>query len=315
MVRAHVTAIEGLRSCHVTGMDSDMLWDPADINASTKDLMASLCDVAMEPRNSDFTVVNMTATQETQDSRPLSLSPELRNIIYEEVLVLNNNIEIPWDGRLVRPPLLKVCRQVAEEASTIFYGLNRFTSTNNSLEYLPLWCARMPLKSMRSIKVIDLCYETDTEVDNVVHELHPEMILDVEARERKCHECFGRRRVSANEKFQNTVMHMALLGLDLSAFRLPPMPPLLAPDPYLFQMYQIDSALFARKEAEWRVRILKRAWIRSGNSSIPFHQGRDTSRYFRECKEHEEWLRKMAADTKTENIMARAPEIIILIQG
>ncbi|KAI7251231.1 hypothetical protein KC343_g2949 [Hortaea werneckii] len=209
---------------------------PADINASTKDLMARLCDVALEPRIATFTAGNTRVIHGDQDSRLLSLSPELRNIIYEEVLVDAKTIKIPRDGKLVRPPLLKVSRQIAEEASTIFYGLNRFHSTNNGLGDLPLWFARLPLKLRRSINVIDLCYETDTEVGSVVHELHTEMILDFEAQERKCDECIQRRHVSADEKLENTVMHMALLGLDLSAFRLPPMPPLLAPDPHLYQI-------------------------------------------------------------------------------
>ncbi|KAI7285434.1 hypothetical protein KC345_g1719 [Hortaea werneckii] len=302
MVSAHVTAIEGLRPCHVTGMNSGMLWGSADINASTKDLMARLCDVAMEPRISDFTVANATAIQETQDSRLLALSPELRNIIYEEVLVDTNNIDIPKDGKLVRPPLLKVCRQVAEEASTLFYGLNRFKSTNNRLGDLPLWLVRLPLKLRRNVNAIYLCYETDIETDIVAHELHARTSSD------KAEERF----MSANKKFLDTALQMALLGLDLNAFRLPPRPPI---SDSACDVSQTDSAALIRKTREELVSINESAWIRCAGLRILLYRGKAASRRFQQHRKDEEWLRKVATDTKTENVMARMSEIISIIQG
>ncbi|GAB1737075.1 hypothetical protein NU219Hw_g759t1 [Hortaea werneckii] len=224
----------------------------------------------------------MTAIQETQDSRLLSLSPELRNIIYEEVLVATNNINIPKDGKLVRPPLLKVCRQVAEEASTIFYGLNRFKSTNNRLEDLPLWFARLPLKLRRSINAIDLCYETDTDVNIVAHELHAERPLGYRRSDQTPIDIAERRFMSANKKFLDTAFQMALLGLDLNAFRLLPQPPISDSgcDPF-----QTDLATFTRKTIE------------------DIH------------RKDEEWLRELAMYTKDENIMVRSREIVSIIQG
>ncbi|KAI7232433.1 hypothetical protein KC343_g1981 [Hortaea werneckii] len=283
-------------------MDSGMLWESADINASTRDLMARLCDVAMEPHISDFTVANMTAIQETQDSRLLALSPELRNIVYEEVLVDTNSIDIPKDGKLIRPPLLKVCRQVAEEASTIFYGLNRFKSTNNRLGDLPLWLVRLPLKLRRNINAIYLCYETDIEADIVAHELHARTSSD------KAEERF----MSANKKFLDTALQMALSGLDLNAFRLPPRPPI--PDSAC-DVSQTDSAALIRKTREELVSINESAWIRCAGLTILLYSGKTAWRRFQQHRKDEEWLRKVATGTKDENIMASLSRIISVIQG
>lgn len=301
-----------MRSCHDTTMGSGMRWVPADISESTKGLMARLCDVAMEPRISNFTAGNVTAIQGTQVSRLLSLSPELRNIIYEEVLVDTNNIEIPKDGKLGRPPLLNVCRQVAEEASTIFYGLNRFKSTNNKLGDLPLWLARLPLKLRRSINAIDISYETDTEMNILVHELHAERSLGYGRSEQTSSDKAEDRFLSAKKKFLDTALQMALLGLDLKAFRLPPQPPI---SDSAGDLSQTDLATLLRKTREEFVSVNESAWIRCADFNILIYSGEAASRRFRQHRKDVEWLRKVATDTKDETVMASLPEIISIIQG
>lgn len=65
----------------------------------------------------------------------MSLPPELRNRIYNLVLVQNGTISVhlpkPDISRLEKvvkqPALLKVCKTVREEALPVFYGANRFT--------------------------------------------------------------------------------------------------------------------------------------------------------------------------------------------
>ncbi|RMY19831.1 hypothetical protein D0867_04446, partial [Hortaea werneckii] len=187
-------------------------------------LMKTLCGIAMETPLGKSTARNTKAIQPAQGSGLFSLSPELRNNIYEEVLVDAKNIEIPKDGKLIRPPLLKTCRQIAEEASTIFYGLNTFKSTHNRLEGLPLWFARLPMKLRRSINVIDLCYETETEMNNLAHEHKTESALGYGPSEQIFSDYAEERMMSANKKFLNAALQMALMGLDLNAFRLPPQP-------------------------------------------------------------------------------------------
>ncbi|RMY39374.1 hypothetical protein D0865_12841 [Hortaea werneckii] len=296
-------------------MDVDtalLLWTPHEVRPSTMHLMKTLCGIAMETPLSKPTAANLKATQPAQDSRLLCLSPELRNIIYEEVLVEAENIEIPKNGKLIRPSFLKVCQQIAEEASTIFYALNSFTSTHNSLERLPLWFARLPMRLRRSIKAINLCYETDTEVKTVAHELQSHNILEDASTLGSLCANLTHRMMSADKMCLNAVVQISLLGLDLNAFHLPLLPPDSKP---ALHRSQVDSTVFNRKLAEDLVCIHERAWIRSADENISFHRSSMSAQCARQCREEIRWLRKMAADTKDEKIMARLPEIISIIQG
>ncbi|KAI6834303.1 hypothetical protein KC340_g12937 [Hortaea werneckii] len=296
-----------------TALDIDIAllsWIPREVEASTMHLMETLCGIAMETPLGKPAARNTKAIQPAQGSGLFSLSPELRNNIYEEVLVDAENIEIPKDGKLIRPPLLKICRQIAEEASTIFYGLNTFKSTHYRLEGLPLWFARLPMKLRRSINVIDLWYETEAEMNNLAHEHHtetalgdgpPEQIFSAEE-----------RIMSANKKFLTAALQMALLGLDLNIFRLPPQPLVSdsARDPS-----QTDLAVLIRKAQEELVSLRGLSWTGGANLNILRYSGVSDSRRFQQHREDEEWLRKMAADTNMENVMARMPAIISIIQG
>ncbi|RMY08442.1 hypothetical protein D0868_04800 [Hortaea werneckii] len=295
-------------------MDVDtalLLWTPHEVGPSIMHLMKTLCGIAMETPLSKPTAANLKAIQPAQDSRLLCLSPELRNIIYEEVLVEAENIEIPKNGKLIRPPILKVCQQIAEEASTIFYALNTSTPTLNNLERLPLWFARFPMKLRRSIKAISLRYETDTEFKTVAHELHSHNILDGATVGILCTNVTD-RVWSARERCLNAAIQMSLLALDLNAFHLPPLPPDSEPAPHRSPM---DFTVFNRKMAEGLVCINERAWIRSADENLRFHRSSMSAQCARQCREEIKWLRKMAADTKDEKIMARLPEIISIIQG
>ncbi|KAI6856964.1 hypothetical protein KC338_g8246 [Hortaea werneckii] len=269
-------------------------------------LMKTLCGIAMETPLGKPKTRSTKAIQPAQGSGLLSLSPEMRNIIYEDVLVDAENIEIPKDGKLIRPPLLKICRQIAEEASTIFYGLNTFTSTHNKLEGLPLWYARLPMKLRRSINAIDLYYETETEMSNLANEHQTVTALGYGPSEGE------KRMISANKKFLNVALQTALLGLDLNAFRLPPQP--LTSDSARGPS-QTGWEVITRKMQEKRVWLRGKSWIAHANLNISRYSDVSDSKRCQQHREDEEWLRKMAADTKMENVMARTPEIINIIQG
>lgn len=270
-------------------------------------LMKILCRIAMEEPAGKPTTGNTKAVQAGQDSRFPCLSPELRNIIYEEVLVDAEHIEIPKDGKLIRPPLLKVSRQIAEEAGTIFYGLNTFTSTHNKLEDIPLWVARLPMKLRRSVKVMELRYEVDTEVRIMARYLAAEAPLGYDLTTWKTYENAERRSRSAYEKFQSTIILMALLGVDLNVFRFPPLPP-------LFHEHgkSTDCSLQC---PERLVRIFERSWIRSANMHISRPRVVMAEKSVLQCRGYEQWLRRVAVDNKAEDVMARLPQIISLIQG
>ncbi|KAI6805464.1 hypothetical protein KC332_g9869 [Hortaea werneckii] len=252
-------------------------------------LMKILCGIAMEGPAGKPTIGNTRAIQPDQDGRLLYLSPELRNIIYEEVLVDPENIEIPKD----------------EEAGTIFYGLNTFTSTHNRLEDLPLWLARLPLKLRRSVKVIELRYEIDAEVRIMTRDFAAEAPLEYDIIKCKTYENAESRGVSARENFQSAVVHMLLLGLDLNAFRLPPLPP---------PFHEVSTEDIG-KWPETLGCIFEASWINSANMHVRLARSIMAGKCFPQCRGYERWLRKVATDTKDENTMASLPEIINNIQG
>jgi hypothetical protein len=79
---------------------------------------------------------NDISTRMSQASPLLNLPPELRNIIYREVLVSDEPIEANLSCRGtttrlgVRQGLLQICRQIHEEAHDIFWSENRFHFTS-----------------------------------------------------------------------------------------------------------------------------------------------------------------------------------------
>ncbi|KAK4500662.1 hypothetical protein PRZ48_008851 [Zasmidium cellare] len=56
----------------------------------------------------------------------LTLPAEVRNHIYEEVLVESDNINVPATG-MKQPALLRVCGQIRDEVTQMYYGQNIFT--------------------------------------------------------------------------------------------------------------------------------------------------------------------------------------------
>ncbi len=69
-----------------------------------------------------------------QSSRLLDLPPEIKNMIYEMV-VIEDEIKVTEDTGWValpqqEPAMLKVCQQIRDEATPVFYGANIFRSSN-----------------------------------------------------------------------------------------------------------------------------------------------------------------------------------------
>ncbi|KAK5119921.1 hypothetical protein LTR85_007247 [Meristemomyces frigidus] len=92
-----------------------------------------------------------------QESKLLSIPPELRNGIYGYVLLSKNNIEIPDTGKLVRPALLKTCRQITEEATSIYYALNAFHAYQVSSLAGPIrWASHLTARARCSVKSVIL---------------------------------------------------------------------------------------------------------------------------------------------------------------
>lgn len=64
----------------------------------------------------------------SQDSPLLAMAPELRNWIYRLVLVSDAAIDVSSESPATPPGLLGTCRQIREEATSIYYHENAFTA-------------------------------------------------------------------------------------------------------------------------------------------------------------------------------------------
>lgn len=109
-------------------------------------------DVALAPHDSK------SPTNNDRKSRLLALPAELRNAIYSLVLVEPSDIVISTKHYSQPPALLATCRQVREEASSLYYSLNRFHfMVSDSQPNTPtLWLSQLPPKALRSIKTFTL---------------------------------------------------------------------------------------------------------------------------------------------------------------
>lgn len=114
------------------------------------------------------------------EQSPLSkLPPELRNKIYSEVLVIAEDINVARPASNYVPPrwgspvLLQICRQLREEESPIFYGLNSFciNSYEDINQELSSWIVLLGRKTSSYIRRIRF-YENYhiEEVDSCIHE-------------------------------------------------------------------------------------------------------------------------------------------------
>lgn len=83
----------------------------------------------------------------------LELPPELRNHIYEFVLVSPDEALIMKNSS--SPALLRTCRQIREEASSLYYGQNIFLITNAESLCIQ-WLASVPAKMRAHIKTMRL---------------------------------------------------------------------------------------------------------------------------------------------------------------
>ena len=93
-----------------------------------------------------------------QNSPLLCLPAELRNQIYTSLFDLENKVEVPVAGRVTRPPLLKTCRSITEEASHLYYANSNFhaTITPNNAADLISWLLSIGRKNSHAISEISI---------------------------------------------------------------------------------------------------------------------------------------------------------------
>lgn len=86
---------------------------------------------------------------------------EIRNHIYELVLVSESPIKATEHPRDAIPPLLQVCRQVRSEALPIFYSQNTFLHvvTDANTAHLCLWLSSIGPQSCRHLTNLAVCCE------------------------------------------------------------------------------------------------------------------------------------------------------------
>ena len=129
--------------------------------------------------------------QPFRESRLLTLPPEIRNMIYEHVLLGTTTIDINRHEELrQRTALLRTCQQIRIEALNMFYARNSFRVTISTEYYKHLlkW-----LQTVQATSIGDLLIElVFTDDDHVLHRLRM-----------KCLEQFNQILVSLpNEKLR-----------------------------------------------------------------------------------------------------------------
>jgi hypothetical protein len=103
----------------------------------------------------DIAYTKHEQTTTAQSSALLRLPPEIRNVIYRDVLVSKDRIETNDTlkaGRVIAPrmQLLQVCHQIRAEAYDIFWGENTFHFTAWDQEFANLWNWTMRIGQMRA---------------------------------------------------------------------------------------------------------------------------------------------------------------------
>ncbi|GAB1737076.1 hypothetical protein NU219Hw_g760t1 [Hortaea werneckii] len=95
-----------------------------------------------------------------QDSRLLDLPPELRNAIYTNVLATDDVIQIPASSKLTRPSLLKVCQQITDDATLLYYSCNKFNiSAGKRLKILRRWILSLEEKERKCLGTVNVTRE------------------------------------------------------------------------------------------------------------------------------------------------------------
>ncbi|KAK5680346.1 hypothetical protein LTS10_007273 [Elasticomyces elasticus] len=90
--------------------------------------------------------------------RLLKLSAELRNSIYELVLLSDDFIDIRTE---LQPALAKTCRQIREECIQIYYGRSRFefvtaNAQDDALDGITHWLERIGSNHCRTLRTIKI---------------------------------------------------------------------------------------------------------------------------------------------------------------
>ncbi|KAK3712167.1 hypothetical protein LTR37_009258 [Vermiconidia calcicola] len=91
------------------------------------------------------------------------LSPELRNTIYSLALFERRPVAVSKNFS-VEPPLLRLCKQIRQEAELIFYAINDFSATaaleQDSNEWLLRWLSVCPMEKIELVKTLTIRVET-----------------------------------------------------------------------------------------------------------------------------------------------------------
>ncbi|KAK4910652.1 hypothetical protein LTR49_020687 [Elasticomyces elasticus] len=90
----------------------------------------------------------------TLDPPLLRIPPELRNLIYELVLIKDDHISVKdWAFCCVGPALLQTSRLIRSEASPLFYGGNKFEgSWVTDFPSMPLYVTPASLRLMKHLR-------------------------------------------------------------------------------------------------------------------------------------------------------------------
>lgn len=102
----------------------------------------------------------------------LDLPAEIRNDVYALTLAQDDPVLIPTYGRNSRAPLLRVNRQIRDEASQIYYSINKFRATiDDAMTRGPVrWANGMQETTLKAIQSFTLVFEPSEDFDDHLHD-------------------------------------------------------------------------------------------------------------------------------------------------
>ncbi|KAI6886153.1 hypothetical protein KC363_g1554 [Hortaea werneckii] len=151
-----------------------------------------------------------------QDSRLLDLPPELRNSIYTHVLATDEVIQIPAAGKLTRPPLLRVCQQITDDATLLYYSCNRFSiSAGKRLKILRRWILSLEEKERKSLRTVTVTREVSGKTATMLAG-HSTAVVETEDYEQqaKVFDIIRKRESEDMHASRQTFNALSVMGLD-----------------------------------------------------------------------------------------------------
>ncbi|KAI6886344.1 hypothetical protein KC318_g15016 [Hortaea werneckii] len=209
-----------------------------------------------------YSVSKYAKREINQDSRLLDLPPELRNTIYTYVLATDDVIQIPASGKPIRPPILKVCQQITDDATLLYYSCNKFSiSAGKRLKILRRWILSLEVKERKCLGTVTVMREVSEKTAVMVARFATE-IMQTDDREKQAEmlDSVRQRETEDVHASHQTFKALSVLGLNPERVQFDPPP---GPDPHalIAQAYGFHGEELNENLSRCVKRLLNDRWV------------------------------------------------------